>query len=122
MKTICLFLILAYVLFPVIASLFAAEELDRAFIFLNDKLAETWRADEVGVVHIDSIAEEDLWLIKVRTDLGGLGNPGIDIKDANALTIENIQSLERIEHLVLFKHNVHFKKIDTFKATSLQVF
>ena len=122
MKTICLFLILACVLFPVIASLFAAEELDRAFIFLNDKLAETWRADEVGVVHIDSIAEEDLWLIKVRTDLGGLGNPGIDIRDANALTIENIQSLERIEHLVLFKHNVHFKKIDTFKAKSLQVF
>ena len=122
MKTICLFLILACVLFPVIASLFASEELDRVFIFLNDKLAETWRADEAGVVHIDSIAEGDLRIFKVRNDLGGLGNPGIDIRDTNALTIENIQSLERTEHLALFKHKVHLKKIYTFKATSLQVF
>jgi hypothetical protein len=98
------------------------DELDRVFVYLNDNLVGTWRADESGVVHIDSIKEGDKLVFKARTDLGGLGNSSIDVKDDNGLTIENIQSPSSSNGAADFEYVFSLKKIDTAKVLSLQVF
>jgi hypothetical protein len=97
-------------------------ELDRVFVYLNNNLMGTWRADESGVVHIDSIKEGDKLVFKARTDLGGLGNSSIDVKDDNGVTIENIQSPTSTSGAADFEYVFRLKKIDTAKVLSLQVF
>ena len=98
------------------------DELDRVFVYLNGKLTGTWRANESGVVHIDKITEGDTLIFKARTDLGGLGNSSIDVKDDRGGVIENIQSLSSIDQAADFQYIFNLKKIDTAKVMSLQVF
>jgi hypothetical protein len=97
------------------------DELDRVFVFLNDKLVGTWRADESGVVHIDSIKDGDTLVFKARTDLGGLQNSTIDIKEDTGTPIERIQNRNGSNEAADFQYIVNLKKIDTVKAMSIQV-
>ena len=97
-------------------------ELDRVFVYLNGRLAGTWRATENKLVHIDNIVEGDTLTFIARTDLGGLGNSSIDVKDNNGSTVENIQSPASSEGAATFVYVFHLKKIDTKKVSSLQVF
>jgi hypothetical protein len=97
-------------------------ELDRVFVYLNSKLVGTWRADEEQVVHIDKIADGDTLTFRARTDLGGLGNSSIDVKDDTGIPIENIQSPSSSEGEATFIYVFHSAKIDFNKAMSLQVF
>ena len=98
------------------------DELDRVFVYLNSKLVGTWRADEAQVVHIDKIADGDTLAFRARTDLGGLGNSSIDVKDDTGIPVENIQSPSSTENEATFIYVFHAGKIDFNKAMSLQIF
>jgi hypothetical protein len=97
-------------------------ELDRVFIYLNSKLVGTWRANEGQVVYIDKITDGDTLSFMARTDVGGLGNSSIDIKDNLGVPVENIQSPNSSEGAATFVYIFHSKNIDTSKVSSLQVF
>jgi len=98
------------------------DEMDRVIIYLNGKLIGTWRAGDEQVVHIDKIADGDTITFKARTDLGGLGNSSIDIKDDNGVPVENIQSMVSVDQAADFVYVVNLKKVDTNKVLSLQAF
>jgi len=101
---------------------FHFNELDRVFVFLNDKLVGTWRADEAGVVHIDNIKDGDTLVFKARTDLGGLGNSSIDVKDDAGVPIDRIQDMNSGSGTADFVYVFNMKKIDPVKVMSVQVF
>ncbi len=122
MRTPVFLLILCFGLFALSAVTYRVDELDRVFVYLNGKLTGTWRANESGVVHIDNIKEADTLIFKARTDLGGLGNSSIDIKDENGVTIENVQAPNSIDQAADFLYIFHFKNIDTAKTLAVQVF
>ena len=99
-----------------------ADELDRVTVYLNDKLVGTWRAGDEEVVHINNIADGDTLTFRARTDLGGLGNSSIDIKDNGGVPVDNIQSPTSSDQAADFVYVFQLKKIDTTKVSSLQVF
>ncbi len=98
------------------------DALDKVAIYLNGKLTGTWRADESEVIHITNIAENDTLVFRVRSDIGGLGNSSIDIKDNSGVPIENIINPASTNYSADFQYIVHFKKIDTNKVSSIQAF
>jgi hypothetical protein len=120
MKKACLLFFVSFVQFYLTSSP-RLDELDHVYVYLNDKLVGTWRADESGVVHIDSINDSDKLVFKARTDLGGLGNSSIDVKDDAGITVENVQSPTSTSSAADFEYIFKRKKIDE-KVISLQVF
>jgi len=115
-------LILCFAFNSLLAPAYRYDELDRVFVFLNNKLAGTWRADESGVVHIDNIKDGDTLVFKARTDLGGLGNSSIDVKDDTGVPIERIQDMNSSNNSADFEYVFNIKKIDPVKVMSIQVF
>ena len=122
MRTLRFFLAVCFGLIALLAFPYHFSELDRVFVYQNSKLMGTWRADESSVVHIDKIKEGDTLIFKARTDLGGLGNSSIDVKDDAGVNIENVQAPNSIDQAADFLYVFHFKNIDTGKILSLQVF
>ena len=98
------------------------DELDTAIVYLNGKLVGTWEGTVNQVVHIDNIKDGDTLTVRVRTDVGGLGNSSIDVKDDNGLLIENVESPRSREEAATFVYVLNLKKIDVNKVQSLQVF
>jgi hypothetical protein len=99
------------------------DELDRVFIYLNGKLAGTWRANEENqVVHLENLKDGDTLVLKARTDLGGLGNSSIDIKDDTGVPVDNIQSAGSTETEATFVYIFRSAKIELSKVMSLQIF
>ena len=84
------------------------DALDKVAIYLNGKLTGTWRADESEVIHITNIAENDTLVFRVRSDIGGLGNSSIDIKDNSGVPIENIINPASTNYSADFQYIVHF--------------
>ena len=121
MKKYIVYLMMLVVTCRTGATPMVADELDRVFVYLNSKLVGTWRADGGQVVHIDKIANGDTITFRARTDLGGLVNSSIDIKDNLGVPIDNIQSPSSTESEAIFVYIVHLNKIDTAKVMSLQV-
>ena len=74
------------------------------------------------MVHIDKIADGDTIAFKARTDLGGLGNSSIDIKDDGGQTVETIVSTNSVEQAADYTYVVNLKKVDTGKVMALQAF
>jgi hypothetical protein len=97
-------------------------ELDLVSVYLNSKLVGTWRANEGQVVYIDKIADGDTLSFIARTDVGGLGNSSIDVKDNLGVPVENIQSPGSTENAATFVYIFRIKKVDISKVSSLQVF
>ena len=97
-------------------------ELDLVSVYLNSKLVGTWRANEGQVVYIDKITDGDTLSFLARTDVGGLGNSSIDIKDNLGVPVENIQSPGSTENAATFVYIFRIKKVDISKVSSLQVF
>lgn len=122
MKKVSFFLVLLCSSFSILMAHALFNELDRVYVYHNSKLVGTWRADESGVVHIDTIADGDTLVFKARTDLGGLGNSSIDIKDDNGVTVENIQSPTSSAGAADYIYVFRLKKINVPKVMSLQVF
>jgi hypothetical protein len=122
MKKLSIYLLLLASLNSISAKPNRVDELDRVFIYLNGKLVGTWRADEGQVVHIDKIADGDTLVFRARTDLGGLGNSSIDVKDDSGIPVENIQSPSSTENEATFIYVFRSAKIDFTKVMSLQVF
>ena len=98
------------------------DELDTAIVYLNSRLVGTWEGTVNQVVHIENMKEGDTLTVRARTDVGGLGNSSIDIKDDNGLLIENVQSPRSREEAATFVYVLHLQKIDVNKVQSLQVF
>ena len=78
------------------------DELDTAIVYLNSRLVGTWEGTVNQVVHIENMKEGDTLTVRARTDVGGLGNSSIDIKDDNGLLIENVQSPRSREEAATF--------------------
>ena len=122
MQKLSLYFILATCFVSVSCFLPKPDELDRVFVYRNSKLVGAWRADEGQIVHVDNVANGDTLIFKARTDLGGLGNSSIDIKDDTGVPVDNIQSPGSSSEAADFIYVVNLKKIDTGKVMSLQVF
>ena len=122
MQKLSLYFILVACFTSAGCTLAKADELDRVFVYRNDKLVGAWRADEGQIVHVDNVADGDTLVFKARTDLGGLGNSSIDIKDDAGVPVENIQSPVSSLEAADFIYIVNLKKVDTSKVISLQVF
>jgi hypothetical protein len=120
-KLSLLFLLLAGI-YSLPAASKPQNELDRVIIYLNGKLIGTWRAGDELPVHIDNVGEGDTLTFRARTDMGGLGNSSIDIKDDSGVPIDNIQSINSVEQSADYEYVVSLKKIDITKVIALQVF
>ena len=122
MQKLSLYFILAVCFGSASCMLPKTDELDRVFVYRNSKLVGAWRADEGQIVHVDNVADGDTLVFKARTDLGGLGNSSIDIKDDAGIPVDNIQSPASSSEAADFTYVVNLKKVDTSKVISLQVF
>ena len=121
MKKLLIYFVLLAGLISASAPILPVDEMDRVIIYLNGKLVGTWRAGQ-EVVHIDKISNGDTVTFRARTDIGGLGNSSIDIKDDGGQTVDNIQSVNSVEQSADYTYVVNLKKVDTNKVIALQAF
>src|ERR1019366_2154544 len=110
MKKFIKYFVLLVFIAPIGKPLYAFDELDRVSIYLNGKLIGTWRDGDEKVIDIDSIAITDTLTFLAQTDLGGLENSSIDLKDEAGSPIENLRPVRGDQSEAFFVYILDIKK------------